>query len=117
MGTSYTGPTNPETYSSTKDNKVYSYQYIPRNLSEIPSIHHDKAYDRANAKGTFDALFNTKVLQADIDFCRANLYVAQNGNTFIDRYRASLARNVFIKIVISKKINKTVTDLILKNNE
>ena len=75
MGTSYTGPKNPKAYEGDAD----SYQYYPRNLSEIGSYEHDKAYDIVEAKGALDAFFNITptVMKADAKLVRYNLYNAK----------------------------------------
>ena len=76
MGTSYTGPNNPKAYNE----KDESYQYIPRNPSEIGSYVHDKAYDDVNAKGALDAFFNVTfpVMKADAKLVGYNLRNAKN---------------------------------------
>jgi len=66
MGTSYTGADNPTDYKGN-DN----FDYIPRNKTELGSIVHDHAYDKYNARGRSDALFNTNVVGAD---CNLALY-------------------------------------------
>ncbi len=64
--------------------------YIPRNMSEIYSIIHDKAYDAAKAKGKLDAILNARVLGAD-----ANLVIGNIGNIFkssnaTDKWRSAV---------------------------
>ena len=66
--TSYTGANNPKTYGS-KDLGISpedSYQYMPRNLSEYPTMGHDLRYDAKGAKGPYDAILEKKTIGADI---------------------------------------------------
>lgn len=66
------------------------YQYMPRNASEYYSICHDKAYDAAGAHGTYDALFNTKLLGADAALARGNLKnMVSSGVPMNDRWRSA----------------------------
>jgi len=78
---SYTGPKNPKNY-----NKEYSYQYPPQSTSEWGSYIHDRLYDIAEAKGTFDALFNNNktVITADKLLYQYNSLNVLNGNTSIE---------------------------------
>ena len=100
MGTSYTGPYNPYTY---RDDNEPSYQYYPRNRSEIPSMEHDMAYDKIGAQGIMHALLNPMTISADIRFVKSSINVALHGQNFKDRLRAIGGATAFSFIIIYKK--------------
>ena len=90
FGTSYTGGNNPKDYEGS-DN----YDYIPKNMSELASIRHDKAYDAANA-----GIFYFKTINADLKFA-AESFMYSNPSINpdpIDRARA-IAGGIFFGIV------------------
>lgn len=99
FGTSYTGPQNPLGYDKTEN-----YQYIPRNRSEMGSYRHDIAYDNANAKGTFDALFNcnASVISADWKLVKYNAVNIFLTDSSYDKCRSTLTAAVFYIIAQQK---------------
>lgn len=72
FGTTYTGPNNPKNYDGT-DN----YDYIPYNLSECPSVMHDKGYDARGAVGASDAFTNLEVVDVDWMLVRENDFMQE----------------------------------------
>ena len=87
FGTSYTGPNNPKDYNP---NVKSSFDYTPRNRSELFSMDHDKAYENAGVSGVTGALFSTKVIGADYalagkNFC--NIFTSKPVG-FTDRCRS-----------------------------
>lgn len=95
LGTSYTGPTNPLDY-----NKELSYQYIPRNRSELASMVHDKSYNVVEAKGIVDALFNcTKpVVYADLRLVKQNISNIYYSPSYKDKLLSLATAAVFYRI-------------------
>lgn len=102
LGTSYTGPNNPKDYNGKE-----SYQYIPRNKSEIGSYIHDLLYDNAGAKGLKGALGNCtpEIINADMFLAQYNYINMINPNTpLIDRGRSLLTASLFTIIVGYKNL-------------
>ena len=102
MGTSYTGPDNPQDYTGRD-----SYQYQPRNRSEFGSYIHDLMYDKAGAVGVNGALLNSdsKVINADKFLIVYNLAnFASPGTTYVDRARSFATAGAFIPIVLVKTL-------------
>ena len=98
MGTSYTGPHNPKDYDGFD-----SYQYQPRNKSEYASMFHDNEYQKKQASGVEGALFDTRVIGADIRLAARNGLTALNPFVSpIDRLRALATYNAFGAISIFK---------------
>ena len=109
MGTSYTGPNNPKTYGGED-----SYQYLPRNPSEIGSYVHDKEYENAGAKGVKGALFNfsQNVIDADIKLIMFNsINYNMPGTTIKEKARSVTTMAAFIPIVGVKKTLQQVNKL------
>ncbi len=105
FGTSYTGGDNPMTYgnASLGIEPKYSYQYIPRNLSEFSSVYHDKEYDARGAAGLGDALFNHSLKGADYRLTKGNLKnMVRPGVPLKDRQRSALTATGFGLITIMK---------------
>ena len=103
MGTSYTGPVNPQNYSE-KD----SYQYIPRNRSELGSMEHDKAYEAAGAAGVVGAVFDCRpeVIKADWDLVKFNVSNVSKTTSTKDKAR-SIATAVCITYLVARKLQMT----------
>jgi len=79
-GNIYMGPNNP-TY---KDNNGFlqpDYRREPMNEEDQNSEHHDKGYDKQNAKGATDAFFNKKVVPADISLINSSSITYQKLET------------------------------------
>ena len=109
MGTSYTGPNNPQNYKQ-KD----SYQYIPRNPSELGSYVHDKLYDDAGAVGVNGALFDyrNQVINADKLLVSYNVINTLNSNASLkDKCRSVVTVGVFNLIVIVKQGIRNVNNV------
>lgn len=60
----YLGPANP-LITDENDNKSYIYSIPPIDDLDYAAFKHDRGYDRHNATGIKDALFNTSVADAD----------------------------------------------------
>src|SRR5574344_2134627 len=106
MGTSYTGPNNPQSYTN-KD----SYQYVPRNRSEIGSYVHDCLYDKAGAAGINGALFDSdqRVINADEFLILYNeLNMMAPGTSLKDRGRSAATVAGFVPIVLFKESVKYI---------
>ena len=86
FGTSYTGPDNPMCYDPKSFG--YSYDYAPRNRSELYSMVHDKEYDSAKAAGKWDALLNTNVIGADLRLASGNIVNMFKSPSYIDKGRS-----------------------------
>lgn len=97
MGTSYTGPDNPQSYEN-----LDSFQYKPRNISEYNSIIHDIEYSKAGVNGVLGALFDTSVIDADKEFLRRNVFTIKYNNSVVDRQRSLNAAIAFSYIVFTK---------------
>ena len=99
LWTSYTGGTNPLTY-----NKKYSYQYIPRNMSEYGSMIHDMRYDAVKAEGARGAFldYRAEVIDADLELVKFNLVNYFVSPSIVDRGRSYLTAGVFGAIVMYK---------------
>ncbi|MDE6153880.1 MAG: hypothetical protein K2G21_07040, partial [Muribaculaceae bacterium] len=97
MGTSYTGPDNPQSYEN-----LDSFQYKQRNISEYNSIIHDIEYSKAGVNGVLGALFDTSVIDADKEFLRRNVFTIKYNNSVIDRKRSLNAAIAFSYIVLTK---------------
>ncbi len=99
MGTSYTGPENPKTYSGSSN-----YDYIPRNKSEDASIIHDKAYANNKTAGTVGALLNTDVIYDDWQLVLSNMKNFVTNPDLIDKSRSLLTSVVFSTLALFKTI-------------
>ncbi|MCM1076944.1 MAG: DUF6443 domain-containing protein [Bacteroides sp.] len=99
FGTSYTGPYNPKTYGDD-----WSYQYKPRNPSEIASMKHDQLYDKAKAEGLTGALIDCRldVIKADAGLVYDNFKNIFVTNSTADRLR-SLATGTSFAIIVAYK--------------
>jgi hypothetical protein len=64
---SYIGGYNPLTY-----NKRYSYQFLPKRLSEYPPIRHDKDYDALGIAGISGVFGSTRGWKADLDLANSS---------------------------------------------
>lgn len=99
METSYTGPNNPLDYKGKE-----TYQYMPKNISEYPAMLHDMMYDKKGAKGITDALFNTKVSDADRMLYILETAIAASPNvSTIERVKALAVALTFKPIFELKK--------------
>ena len=103
MGTSYTGPVNPQNYSGYD-----SYQYIPKNRSELGSMEHDKAYEAAEAKGVVGAVFDCRpeVIKADWDLVKFKVSNVSKTTSTKDKAR-SIATAVCITYLVARKLQMT----------
>lgn len=96
MGSSYTGPNNPKDYNG-KD----SFQFIPRNFSEIFSMQHDKEYTSKEASGVPGALFDKSVTSADLKLVYKNM--VNPLTTGRDRIRSGITALAFGLILSTTK--------------
>lgn len=64
---SYIGGDNPLAY-----NKEYSYQFMPKRLSEYPAIKHDKDYDALGLAGMAGVFGSTRGWKADLDLANSS---------------------------------------------
>ena len=99
MGTSYTGPDNPKDYRG-KD----SYEYEPLNRSEKASIKHDKAYEKAGAKGISGAFIDCRpeVIKADFNLVVDNAENVIYSPSLLDKGRSIACVALFTAITIEK---------------
>jgi hypothetical protein len=74
FSSSYIGPNNPEDYNGN-DNYDYKPIWSP---TEMAAYRHDKAYAAAEVKGILGALFNQKVLSADVQLVSECMQIARN---------------------------------------
>ena len=111
-GTSYTGPNNPKNYDG-KDN----YDYIPRNLSEIFSMIHDKQYDALGMAGTDGVFYHTETWKADLLLAGANAISVPFNLNPIDKARSTVTAVLFGLIGLSKMTVHTVKSMVKKTKD
>ena len=110
MGTSYTGPKNPQDYN--QDDNI---DYMPRNPSEYGSIAHDLMYTAASAGGTMDAFTNTDVWKADAHLTLYNIMNTKNpAASPTDRLRSAATAMLFGAITVQKMTKKGVEKILKK---
>lgn len=94
----YLGSNNP-----MYNEDIYSYAVPPINALDYAAFLHDRAYDRLGANGLADAIFNTDLIEADIQFIR-NIRTKNNFNSkyFSRRFWSKSAYFVFYNIALFK---------------
>jgi hypothetical protein len=88
-GTYYVGPWNPTNSKTGKED----YSSVPTSVIDWAAKEHDRDYDKFFAEGPFDAMFNTKVINAD--------KLLQN--------RASVIKEMYKQKKIDKLTNKPIS--------
>jgi hypothetical protein len=108
-GTSYTGPDNPKSYNGN-DN----HDYIPRNLSEIFSMMHDKQYDALDVSGTDGVFYHTETWKADLLLAGANAISVPFNSNPIDKLRSIATAGLFGYIGLFKMTAHSVKNMVKK---
>jgi len=103
FNTTYIGPNNPKCY----DGK-WSYDYLPKNISEYPAIAHDKAYDQIGIEGIWPALTDTRAIDADLKLVQMETIIAMVSGDPLERFRGQCTAGAFSLVLTFKFVIKKI---------